>query len=400
MKGMLKMCKKVFTCLFFACLITGASAEEVLVIPSPSAKSFNLTDYSSSEISAICNEAKSARSAKDFDKSNSLLDDAAKKSAPEDAAKIHNLMGLAYVDQNNYDAAEKHWQFVANRIPRASEAQVGYAKLRLAYVKLHNQKKEAACEAFREIALGFVPADNATAVDASQRYARMLQTKGELVEAMDLYKQLIASPNVPDKNKIEAKVELAGVLWEIGKGDYSFAVKEMDKSMCMLESRKVCEELIATPGIPEDKLVIAELINVETYYFQKDYATTEKLSEAFLAKWSSLLNADGKTLKYQLQVAAARGWEFLSAYRQGKIDKTLELCTKLVDNPDMCKSYNNFLVHAVAMHYKAMCLEDKGESAKAAETRRAFEEKYPNYAQYSAKSDEEKLAEIKKGWKS
>ena len=393
------MKKIILSCLCLSCFAMGVSAAEVLVIPAPSEKPFDLTSYSSPEIAAICAEAKAARTAKDFEKSNSLLEDAAKKSSSEDSAKIHNLMGLAYVDQNNYEAAEKHWQIVANRIPNASPEQVGYAKLRLAYVKLHNQKKEAACEAFREIALGFVPADTVTAVDAAQRYARMLQTRGELVEAMDLYKQLIASPNVPEKNKIEAKVELAGVLWEIGKGDFSFATKSEDKSMCMLESRKVCEELIADPNLPEDKRIIAELINLETYYFLNDFAATEKMSIDFLKKWDSKMTDDGKSLKYQLQVAAARGWELLSAYRQGKIDRTLEISTKLAEHPELCKSYNNFPVHAKALHYKALCLEDLGKAGEAAEVRKVLEEKYPSYAQYTAKFDEESLAEIKKGWK-
>ena len=156
---------------------------------------------------------------------------------------------------------------------------------------------------------------------------------------------------------------------------------------------------MATPNIPEDKLVIAELLNIETYYFQDEFATSEKLSEDFLKKWESSMNKDGKTLKYQLQVAAARGWVILSSYRQGKIEKTLELCTKLADNPDMCKSYDNFLVHAIALHYKALCLEDMGKTEKAAETRSLFEKQYPDYAQYSARFDEQKLEKYRKEWK-
>ena len=75
------MKKIILSCLCLSCFAMGVSAAEVLVIPAPSEKPFDLTSYSSPEIAAICAEAKAARTAKDFEKSNSLLEDAAKKSS-------------------------------------------------------------------------------------------------------------------------------------------------------------------------------------------------------------------------------------------------------------------------------------------------------------------------------
>ncbi len=234
--------------------------------------------------------------------------------------------GYRKLAQEDYDGAEAEFHRIARGEVPAAEFGYADARVRLAYIKLRRKDREGAREEFLKIARGTVKADAAIATDAGLRAAAISRLMGKHTDARALWEQVAEQAPKTD-DRLYAKLQIAGLLWETGKGDYGKPATKAEANAIFQESMAVCREIIDHPdAIPETRAT-AELIFLEGYYFQGDFATAGILAKNHVEKWMawSADNPDSakKGWNPDRQILTAQTWLCFCQYRTAQYEECI-----------------------------------------------------------------------------
>lgn len=159
-----------FTLIIFAVtslLTMSVFAEERLVIPPISSAPFDLTTYTSMEVSSLCNEAEAARKANDSKRAMTFLHPRLRKRPLTTSGKFITLMGLSYVQQKIMSL----WKSIGNLLPIAGFKPMMTRSVMQDYgwpmSNCTTARKRLLATRFEISSFGICSADNATAVEAS-----------------------------------------------------------------------------------------------------------------------------------------------------------------------------------------------------------------------------------------
>lgn len=393
--------------LFAGCLIFALEAAtycQNIILPDKDLVIEDVTINNTAWDSAIKSAFKKHKE-KDDVEALSLLNNAINQAEGKIKGKLTSRLAyLKYYMKDDQDA-EKLWKDIINKNIPASEKDICDAKLRIAYLKYKESNYEVAMEHFKDIATGIIPADYESARDAALRVAFLYRKKKDLNKSLDVFNQIIKKSSVP-QDIAYAKLQVAGTLWELGKGDEGILKTDEEKNQAFLDSRLLCKELIEDNQINDSTAVegsrikiIAELIYIETYWFLKDYEQTVCLAENFLGKWTPVLNNmkeydfSNPERPIRRQVITAQTWLAMAYYRVGRYQDCIEMCKKI--NSDFWKEddpYKNFNVFGYAYLYEAKSLEALSKTTEAQKIRELIEKKYPQWYNVTAAYEEAKYS--------
>lgn len=306
--------------------------------------------------------------------------------------RIKNRLGYAYYYMKDYKNAEREWKSVVNRIVPSSEKDICDSKLRLAYLKYAEKNFDTALEYFLDIATGSIKADYDSAKDASLRAAFLFKKRLDLKQSENIFRQVMNQ--VTEVNDLlYAKLQVAGILWEMGKGDGGILNTNQEKQDAFLKSRQLCLEIINDINITDKTRVegsyikaIAELIYIETFYFLKNYQQTIDLCNIYISKWSKFLkelepyNYEDPERPIRRQLITAMGWLAISYFNEKYYSECIYLCKEINSQKwDEKDPYKNFNVFGYAYLYEALSYESMGENDKAFLVRKICYERFPKW---------------------
>ncbi|MBN1900531.1 hypothetical protein JW926_04310 [Candidatus Sumerlaeota bacterium] len=259
---------------------------------------------------------------------------------------------------------------------------------------------EKALEGFCKIASGEHKVDAFTATDASMRMGFLFKKQRKFKEAINIFWQVAEKSPLKDDADY-ARLLVAGELWESGMGFYEKHLSLIEKMRYYKESLKVCNIILNDPTVRDEIRIIAELIQLEDYFFQGEYDTAKNLGEAFLQKWTPRLQdmtnkkVYGKTWNItncpRRQIITAQMWMGMTYFKLELYDKCIEMCQKV--NSDMWTSedpYRNFNVFGEALLFEAMSWEKLGDYAKSENLKKICGERYTEWFNVTGKAILEK----------
>ena len=92
----------------------------------------------------------------------------------------------------------------------------------------------------------------------------------------------------PDPAKVDhARLQVAGLIWEKGKGNYGTVPDEEAKAL-FARSQEQCRILMERPEATAETRAIAELIFLEDDYFMGQYESAYTPAGAYMEKWGKV----------------------------------------------------------------------------------------------------------------
>lgn len=295
----------------------------------------------------------------------------------EEQGFVASRLGYAWIYRETGDPsfAIKHFTDVVEGRYPASPAIRADAKLRLGYLEYSRGANSPAFSHFMELAAGDLPSDSFIATDAAMRAGFIAKKVRAPRTAIEIFGQLAdASPLRDDADY--ARLMVAGILWEMGKGDYDPPTGVYGPDAWhpehFIASNEVCQQLMNDPDVRPEIRVIAELIHFENYIFLEEFETARELGEAFLNRWMPLMESMwqpehvGRTYVLtnnpRRQILTALTFLMICYHNLEEYGLVIELAREIrngVWKPE--DPYRNFSVFAYSMLYEAMALEQKGD---------------------------------------
>ena len=158
----------------------------------------------------------------------------------------------------------------------------GMAAMRIAYKKIAQNDKENAKKYFLKVAAGQVAASDKDRLEAMKRYTKLVHRQRDISTAYRAFKEMVDfAPTV--KEKLQIKLEQAGLLLEgalCQKGTFA---------ECAAFCQNTIDEYLSESQINMEDMEKIRLIQVESYYHNKDYQTAITMIDGHL---NAGLNSD------------------------------------------------------------------------------------------------------------
>lgn len=326
-----------------------------------------------------------------------LYDTLAKTPFDEEKGEIIRAIALLQIKEGNYSLAEKEFKRIVEGEVPASEEAYADAYLRLGYLRILQKDSEGALEYFQPLSQGFVKTSQEDTADASIRTGALLRKLQRGPEAIDVFQQ-VAEKAPFKKDQLYAKLQLAGLLWESGKCDYTEGLSKEQRFNFFEQSKNVSKEIFEDPDVRPGTKAIAELIYLEDFYFQEDYETALDLAATYSAKWLAYMTDESNDSKVNVtrQVVTAQTWLCFCQYRTGDYKGCIETAHLIRSGAWEKKDpYENFNVFGYSLIYEAFSQEAFGNEEEGKRLRQMAIDTYPRWYDAVIDSVETKLG-IKK----
>jgi hypothetical protein len=296
-----------------------------------------------------------------------------------DRSHVMRTLGYYCIREGDIASAYNYFGSIANKEILAPAEILAESTLRAGYLAIRLEQRSQALGYFGRIATGHVPAEREIKEEATVRFAALLHRAKRGDEAIAAYTELATHGSL--ENSRHALLQIAGLLFEKGKGDYG-AVSTSEKRQLLEETRNVCQMLFENDENKAETRAIAELMYLETYFYEDDYATCATLAAGFESKWSvyELVPEEDAGWNPSRQICTAQVWELLCNFKLGRYQKTIEICQDInsgrwaEDDP-----YPAFNAFAYAYVYEAFAHHKLGSSQKAKELLATCEQEYPRW---------------------
>lgn len=344
-------------------------------------------------LAKVLAEAKALSKEKKSEEALALLRPHLKTAIGEELGEVVSSMGYAKIKAKNYGYAESYYMSIAKERVPSSEATYAEAWYRLGYLEILRKNREAAIRNFTPVANGTVKTSIDDATDAALRIGALLRLQRRADEAITVYEQ-IGKKAPKSKDRLYAKLQASGLLWETGKGDYKAIETKEEKFAYFEQSKVLAKEIMDDPEVKKGTLLIAELLYLENFYFQQDFETTLDLASEYAAKWIQYATTESEKEKVNTyrQILTAQTWLCFAQYRIGDYTDCIETCHMIrSDAWEKNDPYGNFNVFGYSMIYEAFSQEALGGHVEGKRLRDLAKETYPDWYNAVIESVERKL---------
>ena len=181
--------------------------------------------------------------------------------------------------ENEGDSAAQ--AYILNILDTAPQDDVirGWCMLKNSYLEIRKKDKAAAKESFKALAEGCVASTRAHRDEALIRYAFILTGEKDKLGAYQAFGELKQRSD-DSFRKAVAQVQQAGIVMEVARG-------ALGGGGTLEDCRKACMKVfdyVTTETAPQS-CATAELMYLETYYYQGDYNKSIELGISFLEKY-------------------------------------------------------------------------------------------------------------------
>ena len=299
---------------------------------------------------------------------------------PDDRKYIaHASIGYLESEREDNDAAMEAFSVITNRQVDSDPVALADANIRMGYLALREGRTYDALDHFGRIATGKVPATHDQVEEAAYRLARILHRTDRGVQAVDVYSQLVEHARDPERKR-SARLQLSGLLFELAKGDFG-EVDEEERLELLEQTRTESTFLIEDPDTEPENRVVAELMYLETFYYQDDQQKCLDLGIEFVDRWTAWRDENPELVDWNInvQLSAAHNFATFSAYEVGEYELTIELARQIRERYGEGDHYRTFNVFAYSLLYEAFAQEALGNHAEGERLRERCREEYPDW---------------------
>ncbi|MBN1900003.1 hypothetical protein JW926_01605, partial [Candidatus Sumerlaeota bacterium] len=194
--------------------------------------------------------------------------------------------------ENEGDAAAQ--AYILNLLDTASQDDVirGWCMLKNSYLEMRKKDKVAAKESFKALAEGGIASIRAHRDEALMRYAFLLTGEKDKLGAYQAFEELKKRTDDPLRKAV-AQAQQAGIVMEVARGAAGGGGTLEDcRNACM----KVFDYV--TPETAPQSCSTAELMYLETYYYQGDYNKSIELGLSFLEKYPDQTRENSMAIQF------------------------------------------------------------------------------------------------------
>jgi len=265
-------------------------------------------------------------------------------------------LGYLYTAAKDKEKARDRFKRLANLPEGLDDAARAEAALRLAYLSTGRERGTWA----ERIVTGQYKGSPDQINDAYRLAAGAAHQRGDLQRAIELYQET-PEINGSGSKKSYLYKELAGLYFEVAKGEGLTPIAESVRPEMFAQARTLCIELENTVDAPEVDRMVGELMHAETWLFEGNFQKSYERAAAFLAKWGT----DPK--KYANQnmrryINTAKTLQMQNAYIIGKNEEAEVLAKDLVDNrPKKGDEFPNSDSLLIGLEILKLCANDRGD---------------------------------------
>ena len=244
------------------------------------------------------------------------LKDYLKTASAEESVRPMLRLGYYYVAAGRKGAAKERFNRLAQLPEGMDDAARGEAALRMAYL---THDRERALWAERIVAGSYKVTDDQLS-SAYRLAAAEAHRRDDLRRAIELYQ---TTPELQTTGSRRAYIfkELAGLYFEVGKGEGDIPVAESVRPDMFTQARSICEELAEMKGAPSEDRMVGALMEAETWFFQGDYQTSYEHTKAFLAKYGDSPSKYKSNHTKRKYIVTAKTLQMQNCYFIGRHDE-------------------------------------------------------------------------------
>ena len=291
----------------------------------------------------------------------SLLEDYLKTASAEESVAPMLRLAYLYHAAGDRDEAGRRFKRLANLPEGVNDAVRGEAALRAAY---SSTGRERAVWAERIVA-GQFEVDEQTKIEAYRMAAGGAQKRGDLRRAVEAYQE---SPEMqlPGGKRSYVFKELAGLYFELGKGEGDVPVAEEARHSMYSTSREISQALMNMDDAPDDHRMVAELMHAETFLFESKFQLSYDNAAAFLERWGSDPSRYEAT-NMRVYINTAKTLQMQNAWIVGKNAEAEALATEMVNNPPKKdEEFTNSDSMLIGLEILKLCAHDRGDQEAVA----------------------------------
>ena len=299
--------------------------------------------------------------------------------ADEEKSVAYRTLGYLELRAGDHEAARSAFQRVASREFPSDSIVLADANIRMGYLELREDQRFRALDHFARVATGAIPGTHDQVEEAAYRMARLLHNMNRGVQAVDVYSQLVEHARDPERRR-SARLQLSGLLFELAKGDFG-EVDEEERLELLEQTRAESTFLIEDPDTEPENRVVAELMYLETFYYQDDQQKCLDLGIEFVDRWTAWRDENPELVDWNInvQLSAAHNFATFSAYEVGEYELTIELARQIRERYGEGDHYRTFNVFAYSLLYEAFAQEALGNHAEGERLRERCRDEYPDW---------------------
>jgi TolA-binding protein len=253
--------------------------------------------------------------------------------------------------------AVQGFEEVIAKHPSAVEA--GEAALRLAYIKVKDKDTTAAVNLLQKIAKDEVRALDKVRFEATYRLAKLYHAKNKRVAALQTFRELA---EIADQTAFDANLhcEIAGLYMELARNGV----------VTLEDCRKECHRVLDLSAPSEKGLrAVAELMNLETYFYESNFNRCIQLASSFEQKYPDQWRELGTVLF----------WKGVALRSLGKRNESHDVFKKIrLTIPDNAEMFPTINFKAEALYDLALWYNEQGDELNENNTYQELVKKYPD----------------------
>ena len=248
---------------------------------------------------------------------------------PADAAAAKLRLGYMNLNTKNREEAKRLFTEIAEMPSGVNDLVKGEAAIRCANLQESRELKRVRLE---RIVSGEYKLSNYDTSEISLILGAMAHVDLDLQGSL-AYHEAVAKSSANSIQQAQAKVEAAGLCLEMAQGRGKKPIPESERPAAFERTRVLCKEVMDMgEKAPESRRMVAELMNFETYMFEKDYDTAFQLGQEFIEQWGAHpAKYDKKSVRIFINTAKTQ--LALISYLGGHFDEAMALAKDLISNP-------------------------------------------------------------------
>lgn len=256
---------------------------------------------------------------------------------PPDAAAAKLRLGYMNLDDKNVAEAKRLFEAVADMPSGVNDAAKAEAAERIAHIAMDAKEFDLCRARFHRLLSGEYEITNERAVDICLCLGSLERRLNNFQAGVPYYEQIALHAANPGQ-RVRGLTTLAELWVDIACGLGVPPLPVEEHSAARDKARQYCRQILGQVGpepgkiVPLDCEMFAELLYLESFYYQHDYATSYELGSRFLDRWS----ADPSRYEdnaMKIHVNTARTFHTLNAYITGHFEDSLAVAEALVVDP-------------------------------------------------------------------
>lgn len=341
---------------FRGCFAVAVSAAVVLGHSSIGHSQFREGEAVAPATRAIIESAQSARASGNTTEALRVLTNYTFTAPPREAAAAKLRLSYLHLAQKDRDQAKVYFQQLLDLPAGVNDIAKGEAALRLAYLNRGEERTRLA----ERIVAGEFQVSRDDLAEAHHIAAAQAHGRRDLLKAVEFYS---TSPSMEPQAAKRTYVlkELAGLYFEMAKGEGKEPIPAEQRPAMWDTARALCQAVIdSDTSTPVEHRMVAELMILETYWFQNEFRHSNNLGLMFLARWGTDPKARSN-LNERKYINTCKTLQMQTACVLGELDAAEALAKEFLGSPPTRgEEFSNSDSKLISLVVLKLCAYERG----------------------------------------